>query len=159
MLPFLSTLCTIISICSILGFSIPKSASPLLHQPSASHCLLSLGGRNLDVEVALDEPSREAGLMKRRSLDTYQGMLFVFPRPKQVSFWMKETAFPLSAAYINPAGRILEIHDLKPFDEQSVSSNSSNIIYVLEVTCGWFGENKILAGDLVIGLPSPSLAK
>jgi uncharacterized membrane protein (UPF0127 family) len=121
--------------------------------------VLSIGGRDLDVEVAADEPSRENGFMKRRSPAPYQGMLFIFPRPKQVSFWMKETAFPLSAAYISLTGRILEMHDLKPFDEQPVSSNSSNIIYVLEVPRGWFGENKILAGDLVIGLPSASVAK
>ncbi len=111
------------------------------------------------MEIATDETSRAAGLMRRASLATNTGMLFVFPRAQQVAFWMKETSLPLSVAYINGTGRIVEIHDLEPFNEHSVFSSSSNIVYVLEVTRGWFLKNQVLAGDLVTGLPAPSLAK
>ncbi|MFZ4116243.1 MAG: DUF192 domain-containing protein [Chthoniobacterales bacterium] len=136
-----------------------KVTTAPLHQAPPAHTSLSIGGHVLDVELATDEPSREKGLMDCTSLELNQGMLFVFPRAKQVHFWMKGTALPLSAAYINSSGRIIEIHDLKPFNEQLIPSSSSNIAYVLEVRRGWFLENQVLAGDIVTGLPSPSSAR
>ncbi len=143
--------------------TVAAAASKATTAPSPQTTLprttLSIGEHVLDVELATDESSREKGLMEKTSLDFNQGMLFVFPRAKQVHFWMKGTALPLSVAYINDKGRIIELHDLKPFNEHPVSSSSLNIIYVLEVRRGWFLENQVLAGDLVSGLPSPALAR
>jgi uncharacterized membrane protein (UPF0127 family) len=139
-----------------LGLSL--AATTLPPQAPLPHASLSLGGNELDVELAADEASREKGLMNRTSLDPNKGMLFVFPRAKQVSFWMKKTSLPLSVAYINSNGRIIEIHDLEPFNEHIVFSSSSSIAYALEVTRNWFIDHKVLAGDLVVGLPSTSLA-
>ncbi|KAB2644181.1 MAG: DUF192 domain-containing protein [Verrucomicrobia bacterium] len=133
--------------------------TPLPHQGSLPHTSLSIGGIDLDVELATDEASREKGLMNRNSLDPNKGMLFVFPRAKQVSFWMKETSLALSVAYINSKGRIMEFHDLEPFSEHLISSRSSNIVYVLEVTRHWFRDHNVLAGDLITGLPSPLMAQ
>ena len=61
------------------------------------------------------------GLMFRDRLAPNAGMLFVMPKPERASFWMKNTTLPLSIAYINPAGVILEIHDLQPLDEKPCS--------------------------------------
>ena len=80
-------------------------------------------------------------------------MLFVMPRPERASFWMKNTTLPLSVAYINPDGVIVEIHDLEPLDEKPVPSAFPNIAYALEMKQGWFAENGILAGDRIRGLP------
>lgn len=159
MTPLLFLLLTHASTYCTLGVAISKTAAPSLQQTSLSHCALSIGGHDLDVELAIDEPAREKGLMKRTSLYPNQGMLFIFSRAKQVAFWMKGTSFPLSVAYINSTGRIVELHDLQPFDEHPIPSTSTNIIYVLEVSRGWFTENNILAGDFVTGLPSPSAAR
>ncbi len=120
---------------------------------------LSIGNGTLDVELATDQSSRETGLMNRTSLQATEGMLFIFPEAKQVHFWMKKTTLPLSVAYINSHGRIIEIHDLEPLSEQLVPSSSSNILYVLEVNRGWFSEHQVLAGDIIKGLPSPCLAE
>ena len=67
-----------------------------------------------------------------------------------------EGSLPLSVAYINPAGVIVEIHDLEPLDEQPVPSAFPNIAYALEMEQGWFSENGILAGDRMQGLPASS---
>lgn len=120
---------------------------------------LSLGKHQLHVELALNEASREQGLMNKKSLGDNEGMLFVFPHPQPVSFWMKNTSLPLSIAYISSNGHILEIHDLEPFNERSVFSSSSAIVYVLEVPRGWFEEHHVFAGDEVRGLPFPTIAK
>ncbi len=120
---------------------------------------LSIGASQLDVAIAMDEAAREKGLMHEKSLGKNEGMLFIFPHPQRVAFWMKDTLLPLSIAYLNASGRILEIHDLKPFDEHSLLSNSSAVTYVIETPRDWFTEHQILSGDMVTGLPSFSSAK
>ena len=99
------------------------------------------------------------GLMNRDALDSNRGMLFVFPRAQQVAFWMKNTPLPLSIAYIAINGRILEIHDLEPFDEHSILSSSAAVLYALEVPRGWFSQQHVLAGDMVSGLPRTGSAE
>lgn len=123
------------------------------------HTLLSIGASQLEVIIAADAAAREQGLMKQKTWSANKGMLFIFPAPQRVAFWMKDTSLPLSIAYLNAHGRILEIHDLKPFDEHSLLSSSSSIAYAIEVPQGWFNEHKILSGDLVTGLPGLSSAR
>ena len=76
-------------------------------------------------------------------------MLFIFPRPQQVAFYMRNTLIPLSAAYISSEGNILEIHDLQPKDEKPVPAKSDEVQFVLEVKQGWFERHKIPVGTLV----------
>ncbi|MGF1678021.1 MAG: DUF192 domain-containing protein [Candidatus Methylacidiphilales bacterium] len=108
----------------------------------------------LEVEVASDEPSMQRGLMFRRSLPENAGMLFVYPRPQQASFWMKNTFLPLSIAYIDREGFILEIHPLEPLDTRPVKSASYRVSYALEVNRGWFEKNHIRPGHRIDNLPS-----
>jgi uncharacterized membrane protein (UPF0127 family) len=56
---------------------------------------------------------------------------------------------PLSAAYIEPDGRIAEIVELNPGDERGVASRSLNIQFVLEVPQGWFKRNNLGAGAMI----------
>ena len=77
----------------------------------------------------------------------------VMPEPEHAAFWMKNTTLPLSVAYINESGLILEIHDLRPLDEKPVPSAFSNIAYALEMEQGWFARSGIFAGDRIKGLP------
>lgn len=115
---------------------------------------LTLGAHSIEVQVASDDASRSKGLMFRTELPADEGMLFVFDRPQQAGFWMKNTPLPLSVAYISPEGRILEIHPLEPQSEQVITSRFRNILFALEMHRGWFEENKILPGDRILGLPS-----
>jgi uncharacterized membrane protein (UPF0127 family) len=69
--------------------------------------------------------------------------------PGQASFYMKNTVIPLSCAYINGEGIILEVHDMKPKDERPILSATSNIQFVLEVNQGWFETNHIGPATLV----------
>ena len=115
---------------------------------------LSVAGKAVTAEVADDAEERSMGLMFRDRLAPNAGMLFVMPKPERASFWMKNTTLPLSIAYINASGVILEIHDLQPLDEKPVPSAFPNIGYALEMEQGWFSENGILAGDRIQGLPA-----
>jgi uncharacterized membrane protein (UPF0127 family) len=100
----------------------------------------------LKVELALSEEEQSQGLMYRESLNEGQGMLFVFDRDKLASFWMKNTLIPLSIAYINSDGGILEIHDMRPGDLSLIRSSRS-VRYALEVPQGWFARAGIGPGD------------
>lgn len=120
---------------------------------------LSIGASQLDVAIAADQASCEQGLMKQKTLGANEGMLFIFPSPQRVAFWMKDTSLPLSIAYLTSSGRIVEMHDLEPFDEHSLLSSSSAIVYVIEAPRGWFAKHQILPGDSVQGLPHFSSAK
>jgi uncharacterized membrane protein (UPF0127 family) len=76
-------------------------------------------------------------------------MLFVFPYPHQASFWMMNTYVPLSAAYIDPEGVILEIHKLEPLNTNAVEAATDRIQYVLETTQGWFDRHNVRTGMVV----------
>jgi uncharacterized membrane protein (UPF0127 family) len=144
----------------VIGFSfLSGSAAANDSKKSLPSTSLSIGKYQLDVQLALDETTREQGLMKRKTLGANEGMLFIFPSPQRVAFWMKDTSLPLSVAYLNSGGRIIEMHDLEPFNEHSVSSSSPAIVYVIEAPRGWFTMHQILPGDLVLGLPNFTTAK
>ena len=130
--------------------------TPQTNLPKAT---LTLGTNSLTAQIAADDASRERGLMSRTNLAENEAMVFVFPAPQSVAFWMKDTPTPLSIAYVGPSGRIFEIHDLKPFDESAVPSASQAVTYAIETPQGWFAKHGIFAGSTVIGLPSPSTAK
>ncbi|MCL2645203.1 MAG: DUF192 domain-containing protein, partial [Betaproteobacteria bacterium] len=80
---------------------------------------LEVGKHRIEVEVAADEQTRQFGLMYRSHLPSDQGMLFVYPSPTRLCMWMKNTLIPLSVAFLDEEGRILNIEDMTPQSEES----------------------------------------
>lgn len=119
---------------------------------------LTIKAAKLKAEVAADANSRTIGLMNRFSLKPDQGMIFVFARSEPLGFWMRNTFVPLSIAYIDNKGVILNIVDMKPQDEASHPS-SGPAMFALEMKQGWFKERGIIAGDKVNGLDKAGRAK
>lgn len=119
---------------------------------------VKLGCRQAELlcEVADSDATRARGLMHRRELPRGRGMLFVFPSPRPLSFWMKNTLIPLSIAYLDPKGVIRELHDLTPHREEPVASLHSNLQYAIEVPKGWWREIGARVGDRVEGLSALS---
>jgi uncharacterized membrane protein (UPF0127 family) len=114
---------------------------------------LKIASSSLFAEVA-DTPQTSAnGLMFRDSLPADHGMLFIFEQPETASFWMKNTKIPLSIAYIDSAGKILEIKSLKPLDETPIPSASGEVAFALEVNDGWFTRNGASTGATISGIP------
>lgn len=107
---------------------------------------LVIGGHKVRVEVASDDLSRQTGLMHRESLPESRGMLFIYRSAHELSFWMKNTSIPLEIAFLDDAGKILEIRRLRPRDESSVTSRDP-VRYALEVNDGWFRKRGLKAGD------------
>ncbi len=117
---------------------------------------IKIGNSILKVSIAKSATDRRKGLMNQSNLSEDTGMLFCFPKEEKLSFWMKNTRIPLSIAFISKSGKILEIKDLEPFNEKSVSS-SIPAMYALEVNKGWFENNNIKKGDQTTGLPIKSI--
>ena len=118
-------------------------------QPRLKTLKLYLGAAELTVEIADENHERMAGMMHRTTMPENEGMLFVFPYPHQSGFWMKNTIVPLSIAYIDPASRVIEIHDMHPGNTKPVESRSARVQYALEVNQGWFAKNGIKPGAVL----------
>ena len=119
---------------------------------------LTIKTAKLKAEVAADNNTRSTGLMNRFSLATDHGMIFVFAQSEPLAFWMRNTFVPLSIAYIDSKGVIVNIVDMKPQDE-STHPSAGPAMFALEMKQGWFKERGIVAGDKVNGLDKAGRAK
>ncbi|MEO8487645.1 MAG: DUF192 domain-containing protein, partial [Betaproteobacteria bacterium] len=113
---------------------------------------IRVGAHAVAAEVAATPEQRTIGLMYRFSLPADRGMLFVFPEPQMVGFWMRNTYIPLSIAYLDADGRILNVEDMAPHDESSHPSRGP-ALYALEMRKGWFAERSLGPGTRITGLP------
>lgn len=102
------------------------------------------------VEIADEQEEQRQGLMNRTELPEDQGMLFVYPREDRLSFWMRDTTLPLSIAFIDSEGRIADIQQMEPLDDEPPHYTSSvPVLYALEVNQGFFEERGVEVGDTV----------
>lgn len=112
---------------------------------------VSLKGQKIWVEIADDDRERQQGLMYRRSLGKDEGMLFIFPREDNLSFWMRNTFIPLTIAYFDKDGVLVDMYDMQPFGEKPgdppTYRSKKPAKYALEMNLGWFQKNKIGLGS------------
>lgn len=118
-------------------------------QPKLPLITLWVGTNKLSAEIASTYPQISTGMMFRTNMAEMEAMLFVFPTPQQVAFYMRNTLLPLSCAYIDPEGTILETYEMKPLDETPLPSKSSQVQYVLEVNQGWFERHGVKPGMVI----------
>ena len=116
---------------------------------------VDVGGTPLRVEVADDPMERERGLTFRRSIRRDHGMLFVFPRPEQRSFWMKNCPLPMTCAYIAPDGEILETRDMIPHETRGIFSKTASVQFVLEMNRDWFKKHGVAPGAVIASEHGP----
>ncbi len=134
-----------ITLLVIFALSILKgtiNACPL-ELPTAA---VSINGHHLIVELAATPQSRGCGLSKRTALDENQGMLFIYPRSDLRTFWMKDTWLPLSIAFLDDSGNIINIEIMLPDQTEKKYHSSKPALYALEVNQGWFRLHGIKAG-------------
>jgi len=117
---------------------------------------LSVNGQLLSVEIAATTAARACGLSMRDSLPSNRGMLFVYPDKQILLFWMKDTVIPLTIAFLDTDGRILELHDMDPRQPERIYRSRHPARYALEVNKGWFRLNGIGVGDRVRLLELPT---
>lgn len=92
---------------------------------------ISIGDKKYIVKLAIEEKEHEQGLQNVEQLDNDEGMLFMFDKPDEISFWMKDTKIPLDVIFINEELEVISIHKGVPESEDFMSED--NVSYVLEV--------------------------
>ena len=112
---------------------------------------LSIGGHKITAEVATTDAERSQGLMHRRMLPENRGMLFVFPEVALHSMWMMNTYLPLSVAFLDASGVIINMDDMQPHTRDT-HPTARPAKYALETNQGWFKKRGIRPGAKIEGL-------
>jgi hypothetical protein len=112
---------------------------------------LNAGMHLIHAEVAADMSTRSQGLMFRKSLGPNAGMVFVFDEEAQHCMWMKNTLIPLSVAFLDAKGTIINIENMAPQTEETHCA-SRPARYALEMDRGWFASHGIKPGTKLGGM-------
>ena len=113
---------------------------------------LNAGMHLIRAEVAADFNTRARGLMFRASMPQNAGMLFIFDEAATQCMWMKNTLIPLSVAFIDEQGAIINVEDMEPQTENSHCAKRPSL-YALEMNRGWFAARGIKPGSRIGGIP------
>ena len=112
---------------------------------------LTAGFYRIEAEVAADQANRMQGLMHRRSMAENRGMLFVFTWADRHCMWMRNTLLPLSVAFLDENGLILNIEDMQPQTETNHCA-AGPARFALELNLGWFNGKGIKPGNRIGGV-------
>jgi uncharacterized membrane protein (UPF0127 family) len=125
-------------------FALPPGA--ISQESDRKFMEITIKGTKLKAEVAKTEEDKAKGLMFREKLGKDEGMLFVYDKEARLSFWIKNTRIPLSIAFLDKNGRIVDLQDMVPFSlETHISALPAQ--YALEMNQGWFQQHGISIGD------------
>jgi uncharacterized membrane protein (UPF0127 family) len=129
-----------------LALAVPAAASAQMPEIP-----LTVAGHRLTAEIAGTDATRMQGLMHRRILPESRGMLFVFREVTHHAMWMLNTYIPLSVAFIDERGVIINIEDMKPHTHDTHPA-AKPAKYALEMNQGWFSKRGIKPGARIEGL-------
>jgi uncharacterized membrane protein (UPF0127 family) len=119
---------------------------------------LTAGFYRIEAEVVYTDESRQIGLMYRQKMPPSHGMLFVFDQPARHCMWMKNTLLPLSVAFLDDKGRVINIEDMQPQTEDSHCA-AQPAKYALEMNLGWFTSRGIGSGMALAGIERAPAAR
>lgn len=131
---------------TFLAVAVPGQAQ----QPQLPLLELSAGMHRIEAEVAATPESRQVGMMLRTSMAPQRGMLFVFPAVEKHCMWMRNTLVPLSVAFLDEKGKIINVEDMQPKTEDNHCAIKP-ARYALEMNLGWFRSRGLGAGFSIIG--------
>jgi hypothetical protein len=112
---------------------------------------LTAGFHRIEAEVAATDRNRQTGLMNREAMPQQRGMLFVFTQENTHCMWMRNTLLPLSVAFIDAEGAIINIENMQPHSEDNHCAKRP-ARYALEMNRGWFAQRGIVPGSKLRGL-------
>ncbi len=112
---------------------------------------LTAGFHRIEAEVAANDQNRQVGLMNRKAMPPQRGMLFVFNHENTHCMWMRNTLLPLSVAFVDASGVIINIEDMQPQTEDNHCAKVP-ARFALEMNIGWFAQRGIKPGMKLNGL-------
>ena len=135
----------------LLATTLVISSSGWAQQPQLPLIELFAGMHRVEAEVAATLDTRMSGLMQRAMMAPQRGMLFVFPEVAKHCMWMRNTLLPLSVAFLDEQGRIINIEDMQPQTEDNHCATKP-ARYALEMNLGWFKSRGLGAGFAIVGI-------
>jgi uncharacterized membrane protein (UPF0127 family) len=109
---------------------------------------VKIAGQDIKVDLALTVAEQEQGLSGRSGLAENSGMLFVFSKPGQYLFWMKDMNFPIDIIWLGEDMRVIYIKkDARPELYPETYGPNQNAKYVLEIASGFSEQYGLKAGD------------
>jgi hypothetical protein len=143
----------LVSLLTLIAFLVLCGPGAAHAQQTATLPTVQLGAgmHVITAEVAANDSARAQGLMYRKSLAPNHGMLFAFDQANVQCFWMRNTPLPLSIAFIQDDGVIVNIADMAPMTDTSHCS-SAPVRYALEMEQGWFAKRGLQPGKKITGL-------
>ena len=146
----MAALAAVISGCGPAKVAAPAKAAPVASAATAKTWLeffpIQIGDRTVRMQLAVRPAEMQRGLMERRDLGRDDGMIFVYQKPQQLSFWMHNTPTPLDIGFITAEGVLEEVRQMHPFDETAVPSRSTQVQFALEMNQGWFAAAGVKPG-------------
>ncbi len=121
-------------------------------QPRLPTVELTAGMYVIQAEVAQTHQQHSIGLMHRQSMGVNEGMLFVYPSAEIRCYWMRNTLIPLTIAFLDDDGTIVNLKDMEPHTERS-NCSVKPVRYALEMNQGWFDQRGIKPGFRLRGIP------
>lgn len=102
--------------------------------------MITVGSQRLRVQVADTQEERALGLMYRETLESFDGMLFIFEDDSTARFTMSRTLIPLTIGFYGADGDSVTQVDMEPCDDAPnrcpVYKSSGAYRYALEVAKG-----------------------
>ena len=129
--------------CLFAGSALAQGAMPVIE--------LAAGFHRIEAEVAATDQNRQVGLMNRKSMPLQRGMLFVFNHENTHCMWMRNTRLPLSVAFMDAGGTIINIEDMQPQTEDNHCARRP-ARFALEMNLGWFAQRGIKPGTKLNGI-------
>jgi uncharacterized membrane protein (UPF0127 family) len=113
---------------------------------------------HIDLELARTPDEHQRGLMFRDSLPPDGGMLFVYTAESHEAYWMYNTLIPLSIAFIDQSGTIVDVQDMARLNNPSDQAEAARTVYgpaapywyALEMSDGWFSEHGVGVGQQIV---------
>lgn len=136
---------------AVFGASALLALAGHAHAQQMPRMELTAGFYRIETEVAATLADRMQGLMQRQQLPQNQGMLFVFPELARHCMWMRNTPLPLSVAFLDDSGRIINVEDMVPHSEASHCA-AAPARFALEMNRGWFAERRLARGQRIVGV-------
>jgi uncharacterized membrane protein (UPF0127 family) len=116
--------------------------------PSTAPATVTIKNKPFQLELALTEDQHQRGLMYRASMPADHGMLFVFDKPDTYSFWMHNTLIPLDIIFLDPSGKVVDIHTRQSKDDTGIPPRDP-ALYVIELNAGTAKSLGLTVGDTI----------
>lgn len=111
---------------------------------------IKVGKAILSVEIADTVLKRETGLSLREGIEKNEGMIFVFEKPIEAKFWMKNMKFSIDIIWIDENLKVIGFEEnISPDTYPQEFKSPDRIKYAIEVNAGWVKNNKIKKGDKI----------